>query len=135
MLPALLLLVIDSFYLMLMGPKFAKNVAQIQQQPMRVKFSGAVVSYLSLWFLLERFIFEKQASPEEAFLLGFGVYTVFDATNYALFEKYSLTLAIMDAVWGGILFYLVTRLTYEFQRFATLRTIKTKTLQILERVF
>jgi uncharacterized membrane protein len=39
-------------------------------------------------------------------LLGFVIYGVFNTTNVALFEDYSITTAIIDIVWGTFLYFI-----------------------------
>ena len=50
----------------------------------------------------------------DAFLLGFTTYAIYDLTNYALLNKYSFKLGLMDSIWGGTLFaltnYIVNKL-------------------------
>jgi uncharacterized membrane protein len=43
-----------------------------------------------------------------AFFLGIIIYGVYDFTNYATIIKYNKKVVIMDTLWGGILFFLVT---------------------------
>jgi uncharacterized membrane protein len=57
------------------------------------------------------FIIKPKRGFMEAFLLGIGVYTVYETTNYALFKNWPLQMVIMDILWGGILFVLVAYLT------------------------
>ena len=107
--PSLTLLAVDSLYLSTFGKKlFGKTVKQIQNSPMEINFYGAIVSYLLLMVVLYKFIILENKSPNDAFLLGFCIYGVFDFTNYAIFKKYDLVTGITDMVWGGILFYIVT---------------------------
>ena len=49
----------------------------------------------------------------EAGLLGLVIYGTFDFTNYAMFKNYDLMVAVMDMVWGSILFMATT---YIFQK-------------------
>lgn len=39
-------------------------------------------------------------------LLGFVIYGVFNTTNVALFKDYSITTAMIDVVWGTLLFFI-----------------------------
>ena len=41
-----------------------------------------------------------------AFLLGLGVYGVYETTNLAIFKKWDPIIGILDTIWGGILFSL-----------------------------
>ena len=44
----------------------------------------------------------------DAFILGVVIYGVYETTNYALFDKWSLKAVILDTIWGGSLFALTT---------------------------
>ena len=52
-------------------------------------------------------------SPNDAFILGLCIYGVFDFTNYAIFKNYNMFIGALDMLWGGILYYVVTWLTYK----------------------
>jgi uncharacterized membrane protein len=60
---------------------------------------AAVVVYLALAYLLL-----KQNSAQEAFLSGAAVYAVYDFTNLTLLKDYKVEFAVMDTLWGGVLF-------------------------------
>ena len=47
---------------------------------------------------------------KDAVILGSLIYGIFDATNLALFDKWTIDLFIIDVIWGGILFGLSTYL-------------------------
>ena len=40
--------------------------------------------------------------------LGLIIYGIFDFTNLSLFKNYNLKIAIIDTIWGSILFTLTT---------------------------
>jgi uncharacterized membrane protein len=111
--PAFTMLALDSVYLSnIGGPLFAKMVKGIQKDEMKINMFGAIGSYLLLILVLYKFIIVERKSPSDAFLLGFCIYGIFDFTNIAIFKNYSLLPALLDTVWGGVLFYIVTKITY-----------------------
>ena len=111
--PAFTMLALDSVYLSnIGGPLFAKMVKGIQKDEMKINMFGAIGSYLLLILVLYKFIIVERKSPSDAFLLGFCIYGVFDFTNIAIFKNYSLLPALLDTLWGGVLFYIVTKITY-----------------------
>jgi uncharacterized membrane protein len=111
--PAFTMLALDSVYLSnIGGPLFAKMVKGIQKDEMKINIFGAIGSYLLLILVLYKFIIVERKSPSDAFLLGFCIYGVFDFTNIAIFKNYSLLPALLDTMWGGVLFYIVTKITY-----------------------
>ena len=111
--PAFTMLTLDSMYLSnIGGPLFAKMVKGIQKEEMKINMFGAIGSYLLIILVLYKFIIVERKSPNDAFLLGFCIYGIFDLTNIAIFKNYRLLPALLDTLWGGVLFYLVTKFTY-----------------------
>jgi len=47
------------------------------------------------------------------FLLGIIIYSVYDLTSLALLKNWSVKTAIIDTLWGGILFTLTTLAVYK----------------------
>jgi uncharacterized membrane protein len=64
--------------------------------------------YLALAYLMK-----FANSVKEAFILGSLTYAVYDFTNYATLSNYPLSFALLDTVWGGVLFGLVYYFVYE----------------------
>ena len=60
---------------------------------------AAAVVYVALAYLLT-----QQTSMLGAALSGSAVYAVYDFTNLALLQRYTLSFAIQDTLWGGVLF-------------------------------
>lgn len=108
------ILALDAVYLSATRTIFAEQVARVQRVAMQVRLAGAFVCYALLIIGLNYFILFDQKTVLDAFLLGIVVYGVFDSTNYALFKQWKLTTAVMDTVWGGILFALTTYITRMF---------------------
>lgn len=103
------LLVLDSLWIyFFMGPRFQKMIKQITGKPIVFNIVGVAVSYIALYFLAILFL-PKLTYNYEAFLFGFLVYCVFDATNYAIFDGWDSTTAALDCLWGGVLFYIIKR--------------------------
>ena len=108
-------LVLDSIYLSLIGgPLFDPMIKKIQSNKMKVNLYGASVVYILMIVVFYYFIIKEKKTPNEAFILGFCIYGIFDFTNYALFNDYELLPSVVDMVWGGILFYLTTYITYKY---------------------
>jgi uncharacterized membrane protein len=107
-----ILLILDALYIYINKNVFQDTVVTIQRVVMQIKPEGALFVYLLLVIVINYFIIQKNRSPLEAFILGFCIYGIYDGTNYAMFKKWPLNIAIMDAVWGGILFSSTTYITY-----------------------
>ncbi len=98
----LLLALVDLPWLLFIGETAQKLIFRIQGSDLQVKFVPAFVVYIALAYLVL-----QTESPLEAFKMGVAVYAVYDFTNLAMFKKYTLSFAVMDTLWGGILFALV----------------------------
>ena len=98
----LLLALVDLPWLLMIGETAQKLVFRIQGSDLQLRFVPAFVVYLALAYLVL-----QTESPVEAFKMGVAVYAVYDFTNLAMFKNYTLQFALMDTLWGGILFALV----------------------------
>ena len=115
--PAFSMLFIDSVYLSnIGGPMFGKMVKNIQKDDMKLNVYGAIGAYILMILAIYKFIIMERKSPSDAFILGLCIYGVFDFTNYAIFKKYNMLIGLLDMFWGGILYYVVTWITYKVLR-------------------
>lgn len=102
---SVILLTLDYVYLSNFGAKpFLNMVEKIQNEKTILKLPAAVVSYVLLILAVHQIVLEKPDNYRRAFMIGLIIYGVFDATNMALFNKYDITVAIEDSIWGGVLF-------------------------------
>ena len=100
---------IDSVFLSIISKKYGEMIKKIQNKPMKVRILSAVVCYALLIFSLNYFILSNDENQElRALFLGWTIYGVYDSTAYALIEDWDIKMALIDGVWGGILFYLST---------------------------
>jgi len=113
LLTALLLIIIDYFYLSAFSSYFNKQVSLVQGSSITMDFNAAILCYLALILGLYHFIIKPRRSVMDAFILGFVIYTVFETTNKAILKNWSWTSVLIDSIWGGILFALTTALTYK----------------------
>jgi uncharacterized membrane protein len=109
-----ILLALDFIYLNLVKSQYEVQIVAVQRVVMKIKIVPVLICYALIMFALNYFILRTHRPILEAFLLGFIIYGVFDSTNYALFKKWDLRLAISDAIWGGVLFALTTYFVYAF---------------------
>ena len=105
---AILFVVIDFIYLNLIKKYFENQVKRVQGSELQVNILGVILCYIFLIFGLNYFIIKSKRSPYDAFLLGILIYGVFETTNYALFKNWSFLTVILDTLWGGTLFAVVT---------------------------
>lgn len=97
---------VDSIYLYSMSNKFQYMIKNIQGSDLKMSLLPTLLCYIFLVFLIYYFIILKKASILDAFLLGIGVYGVYETTNLAIFKQWDPLIGIVDTFWGGILFSL-----------------------------
>jgi len=117
------MLLLDAVWIGINKPRYDALVASVQKKKMVVRIIPAIIAYLAMVIGLV-FIIIPNAKRELAMggrkgntiitalkhggLFGFVVYTIYNATNYAIFDGYLLPVAIMDTIWGTFLFFIVT---------------------------
>jgi len=109
---AILVVAIDSIYLNAIKGYFGKQIQDVQKTPMKLDMSATVLAYVFIVFAINYFIIHRRASVSDAFLLGLVIYGIYEFTNKALLTRWTYNTVIIDTLWGGILFALVTYLTY-----------------------
>jgi uncharacterized membrane protein len=106
------LVLLDAIYFQFTYSNFSKMIQKIQGSPMTVRLSSAAACYIALTGLLYYFIILPKRPATDAAILGFGTYAIYETTSYALMKDWDLQIAIIDSLWGGALFYLVTSVVY-----------------------
>ena len=102
--PGVILLTLDIVYLYLSSARSLPVYQSIQGGPIVVNYGAAALCYAIVVLGYYYFVVRERRSPYEAFLLGVFVYGVYDMTTLSVFKKYTLDLALMDTIWGGVLF-------------------------------
>jgi uncharacterized membrane protein len=105
---AILFVAIDGIYLNLMKDYFSNQVQKVQNSPIKMNIIATFICYIFLITGLNYFIIGPKKKPSDAFLLGLVVYGVYETTNWALFQNWSVLTVLMDTLWGGTLFALTT---------------------------
>jgi uncharacterized membrane protein len=101
---AIVLLAIDAVYLKFIGgPFYSLAVKKIQGNEINFRMYSAVIVYIILITGLYYFIIGPNKSIKEGAFFGLVIYGVFDFTNHAILDNYSLPLAMMDTIWGMVL--------------------------------
>ena len=100
----LLFIIIDSFYLYSMKDNFNDLVKSIQGSDLKLEILPTIFCYLFLIGSIYYFLIYKKGNNLDAFLLGFFIYGVYETTNLAIFKKWNYKIALIDTLWGGILF-------------------------------
>ena len=111
----IIVLILDFIVLKLLGfgNIFIKMLNKIQGKT-NTKVLGVLLAYFVLIFHIYYFVIKPKLKILDAFLLGFSTYAIYDLTNYALLNKYSFKIGLIDSIWGGTLYaltnYIVNKL-------------------------
>jgi len=80
-----------------------KVIRNVQGKPPQGRMLGALICYMALTAIVYTF----RGSYMRTFLLGTGIYAIYEGTNYAIFQAWPIQMVILDTLWGGTLFVLV----------------------------
>jgi uncharacterized membrane protein len=113
LLTAIIFVILDGTYLNLIKGYFNKQVKSIQGSDIQINIVATGLTYVVLIYGLNYFIIRKHKSVQEAALLGFFTYAVYELTNLSLFKNWNITTVIIDTTWGAVLFGLTTAIVYK----------------------
>jgi uncharacterized membrane protein len=98
-----------------MRSMFNKQIIAVQGSPAVMNVYATVLCYITLIFGIYYFIIREKRSILDAFLLGIVIYAVYETTTLALLKNWSYKTAIIDTIWGGVLFSLTTYIVYSLK--------------------
>ena len=78
---AILVVVIDSFYLNSVKGYFGRQIKAVQGSNLKLDMTATILAYVFIVFGLNYFIISKRASVKDAFLLGLVIYVL---RNYVI---------------------------------------------------
>ena len=108
------LLSLDALYINTTKNFWGALVNKVQKSKMQTRPFAIIATYVILLFGLYSLIISKRRSPYEAAILGLAIYGVFELTNYSILKNWSIFAVIMDTLWGALVMYLTTLITYFF---------------------
>lgn len=109
---SILFVLTDSIYLFMSKAYFKEQVFSVQKSDIQLRIVPTVLCYVALIFGIWFFILREKKSWKEAFLLGVVIYSVYETTNYATLKAWKPLTVVMDTLWGGILFAIVSQMVY-----------------------
>lgn len=101
-----ILIVLDGTFIYFMKNRFVKQLQKITGKSISVNMSAVVACYTLLVFGLYYFVIYKNLSLFDSGLLGFMIYGVYETTSMAIFADWNIVNAVIDSIWGGVLFVL-----------------------------
>ena len=90
------------------GGEYNILIKNIQKSKMEVNIFSAIIAYAFLIGIIYYFIIKVRRSVVDAAILGSLTYGIYAWTIYALLKNWSLKIAVIDTIWGGVLFGLTT---------------------------
>lgn len=101
----LALLVLDFMWLgFYMASEYGVLVKNIQGSKMNINVLSAIGAYTLMIVLLVNVVLKYNLSYLDTFILGFCVYGVYDLTCGAIFKNWDFKLALLDMIWGGVVY-------------------------------
>ena len=110
----ILLILVDSVYILFVKNIFDNQIKLVQGSPMKIDKLAFIICYLFITFGLYYFIIKEKKSIKDAFLLGISIYGVYELTNKAILNNWQWNTVLIDTVWGGVLFSIVSSIMYKF---------------------
>ena len=107
----IVLLALDFIYLSLFSDFFNSVVKKVQGEKIKFNIWGGLLCYILIIYGFNYFILDQKKSIQDAFLLGFITYGIYETTNYAILKNWPFNSVILDTLWGGILYASATFLT------------------------
>ena len=117
LLSSIIILLVDSVYLNTFASYYNNQVKLVQNSPIKLNILGVGLSYLFIIIIFNQFVLGYNLSLSESFLLGFLIYGIYEATNLAIFKKWSLMSVFIDTIWGGLLFVIVNFIMKQIKKF------------------
>ena len=118
----ILIVILDFIWLYINADMYKKMVYKIQNSKLIINYFGALLSYICLILVLFLIVFplvkyEYQKNKNQSLillsikcggLLGLLIYGIINSTNLSIFTNYSYKVAIIDSLWGFIIFSIMT---------------------------
>lgn len=115
---------LDFLWIITNFSRYNDLVSHISGEPITINYFGVVLTYIILFIGLLGFVlphidnnnFKSLATSSIHYggLFGFVIYGTYSFTNMSIFKKYNIFIAIMDTIWGTLLFILTALITKFF---------------------
>ena len=101
---SIVVLVIDMIYINCVKTLFNKLIKGIQGSDIKLDLTATFLDYILIIFSMYYFIIQKNASIEEAMILGLCIYGIYELTNMAVFKRWTWEVVMIDSIWGAVLY-------------------------------
>ena len=115
---AIIIIVLDAIQIIFNQKFHATLFKNVQKSPLKVRIIPAIFVYVLMPLSVTYFAILQSNSVKEAGikggLLGLSIFGVYDLTNLATLDGWTIEMAIMDISWGIIMFSITSALGYYF---------------------
>jgi uncharacterized membrane protein len=101
---SIVILALDTIYINCVKTLFSKLIKGIQGSDLKLDLTATFLDYILIIFSMYYFIIQKNASIEEAMILGLCIYGIYELTNMAVFKRWTWEVVMIDSIWGAVLY-------------------------------
>ena len=101
---SIVVLVLDMIYISCVKTLFNKLIKGIQGSDLKLDLTATLLDYILIIFSMYYFIIQKNASIEEAMILGLCIYGIYELTNMAILKRWTWEVVMIDSIWGAVLY-------------------------------
>lgn len=116
---AVAILIMDSIWLTLQYDFNTSIIKNVQKSTMKIRYIPAALVYVLVPFSVTYFAILQSKSVKESMhkgaLLGLCTYGIYDLTNLATFDNWTIRMAIQDMAWGTFLCGVSAGIGYKFK--------------------
>ncbi len=110
----ILIIIFDLIWFSLQKQSYNSVIKNIQGKNVSIKLSSALLAYIIIFIALKHIIYPKKNEKDilkTSTIFGFVAYGIYNATNNAIFDNYTIDIAIKDTLWGTFVFFITTWIT------------------------
>lgn len=117
--------VLDGIWLTINSQMYQTMYSNVQKSSFIVDWKAAMFAYLAIFIMIAFYAVPGVEKAGGSFfdairvagLLGLLTYAVYNFTNLAVLRDYSWKVAILDTLWGGILFTLTSFIVVKLKKY------------------
>ena len=115
---AVVMIILDALQIFANQKFHATLFKNVQKSPLNVRIIPAILVYVLMPFAVTYFAILQSKSIKDAglkgALLGLTIFGVYDLTNLATLDGWTIEMAIRDILWGIIMFTITSVVGYYF---------------------
>ena len=116
LLSAIIFIVLYGIYLKIMNSYLKNQIKIVQGNAMSLKIIPFLIINCIIICGLNTFIIQKHRSVNEAALLGFIYFSIFEWMNYSLFSEWYILTVFINTLFGTLLFGTTTYCVYQLEK-------------------